>query len=182
MIDLKKGNFEAAILAIVVGIGLLFFQQRAIEHERKNRDAILAAEPAASFLEIKNLAVPNFIAGTDPQITYDRTVKKPFSGTWNVEVHLAGDKSDYSFCTGSGVNDYEPSPEAKDANVSLSWFMGKDCHLPPGQYFLQANWEIRPEGYPAKRESYSSNLFRVVPVGSELFVTPAQIEKLNSIK
>lgn len=182
MIDLKKGNLQAAILAFVVGVGLLYFQQHAIEQGRQNRELILAAEPAASFFEIKNLAIPNFIAGTDPQITYDRVVKKTFSGTWNVEVHLAGDKSDYSFCTGSGVNEYALSPEGKDANVSLSWFMGKDCHLPPGQYFLQANWEIRPDGYPTKRESYSSNLFRVLPIGSELFITPSQIEKLNSIK
>jgi hypothetical protein len=182
MIDLKKGNVEAAIIAVVVCSGLLFFQQRSIEKAHVQKQAALVSEPPITWFEVKNVAVPNFIAGTDPQIIYDRTVHKPFSATWNVEVHLAGDKTDFSYCTGSGVNNYEPSPEAKDANVLLSWFIGKDCHLPPGQYLLQTNWEIRPEGYPTKRESYSSNLFRVLPVGSELYVTPSQVKKLDSIQ
>lgn len=182
MIDLKKGNLQALILAVIFGTGLISVQKYRSDMHRIEQEQKALSEPSETFFEIKNVAVPNFIEGDDPNIIYDRVVKKPFSGTWNVEVHRAGEATDYAYCTGSGTNRYEPKESLPKAGVTMSWFIGKICVLPAGQYTLQTNWEIRPDGYPTKHESYNSNLFRVLPKGSQLYITPDQSQKLQELR
>jgi hypothetical protein len=181
MIDLKKGNAPALLIAIVVSTIAIGWQQYRFEQDQMARQEALKAEPVDNFFQINNVSVPNFIEGEDPNIIYDRQVKKPFYATWNVEIHRAGEATDYAYCTGNGTNLYTPKEQLPDAGVKLSWFVGKICNLPPGQYTAQTNWEIRPEGYPTKQATYSSNLFRVLPKGSQLYITPEQAEKLKEL-
>lgn len=181
MIDIYKGNFQALILTVIFGTSLLGWQRHASESARVAKEQAIIAEPADNWFEVKNISIPNFIDGDDPNIIYDRVIKKPFSATWNVEVHRAGEAEDFAYCTGSGTNFYEPKEVLPDSGVTLSWFIGKKCNLPSGQYTIESHWEIRPEGYPTKEESYTSNLFRVLPKGSQLFITPEQSQKLEEL-
>lgn len=144
-------------------------------------DAVKKEVPASTWFEVKNISVPNFVEGDDPMMIYDRKIIKPFHATWSVEVHRANDAVDYAYCYGSGNQFYEPKEILPKSGVTLSWFIGKDCKLPEGQYTLQASWEIRPEGYPTKIETYTSNLFRVLPKGAQLYLTPEQAAKVRGL-
>jgi len=165
---IKRIDFYSMAAAAVLVTGWLIWS-----------DAAKKEVPAETFFEVKSVSVPNFVAGDDPNMIYDRVIKKPFHATWSVEVHRVGGETDYAYCYGSGTQFYEPKETLPKAGVTLSWFVGKDCNLPEGQYTLQASWEIRPEGYPTKNERVTSNLFRVLPKGSQLYLTPDQTKKLN---
>lgn len=181
MIDLKTGNVLALIIAVVVSAGGIAWQQARIDNARKTEIAEFKAVPSEAFFEVKNVSVPDFIEGENPLIVYDRQVKKTFYGAWNVEVHQVGGETDYAYCSGSGANKYEPKEQLPKVGVKFDWFIGKECHLPAGQYILQVNWEIHPDGYPPKFQTFTSNIFRVFPQGSQLFVTPEQSHKLEKV-
>ena len=170
MISRNSGNLVALTVAIVISAGGIFWQQ-----ER------LRAVPAEAFFEVKSVSVPNFIEGDNPLIVYDRLVKKQFMGFWNVEVHMLAGATDYAYCTGSGSAKYETKEQLPKIGVTLEWFIGKDCHLPPGQWILQTNWEIHADGYPPKFLTFNSNSFNILPVGSQLFLTPEQSKKLEKV-
>ena len=176
VIDLRTGNLRAVIIAVIGSTAILYWQQSAYETRQTEHDLALSTTPAQDFFEVRHVSVPPFIQGDDPLIVYDRIIKKDFFGTWNVEVHgIATDGTEFLVCSGSGVNKYEPKETALKIGFRFSQYVGnKDCNLQPGQYVLQSNWEIRAEGYPEKQESNTSNLFKVLPKGSQLYVTPEQ--------
>jgi hypothetical protein len=121
-------------------------------------------EPPESWLLVKSLSIPDFVEGQNPTIIYDRTIRQPFTAAWSAEVHESNDKSDVPICTGSGINDYKPPQVPKPVDVTLSWFMGRECTLPAGQYLIEVKWDMQPKGYTFKKEqTYASNLFRVIP-------------------
>ncbi len=178
MIDFKTGNFRALIIAVVVSAAGISWQQASYRKEQISQIKILNETPTDTFFEIKNVSVPNFIEGENPFIVYDRQIKKTFTGYWNVEAHMLAGSTDYNYCSGSGSALYTPKETLPKVGVSLEWFIGKDCHLTAGQWVLQANWEIHAEGYPPKFQTYTSNIFTVLPKGSQLFVTPEQSAKI----
>jgi hypothetical protein len=128
---------------------------------------------------MRNIAVPDFIEGTDPLITYAREIRKQFIAQWIVEVHPVGAKENYTICTGSGINNYEPFEVIPENGTTLSWFIGKQCNLGPGKYILDATWSIMSEDMPPKIIRFASNPFTILPRGSQLFLTPDQVLKLG---
>ncbi len=181
MIDFKRGNINALIIAVLVSGGGIYWQQVTFEKQQKANAAALQAVPAESFFEVKSVSVPDFIEGDNPLIVYDRQIKKTFYGYWNVEVHSLLGSSEFTVCTGSGQNKYEPKESLPKVGVKLDWYLGKECHLPSGQYVLQTNWEIHADGYPPKFATFTSNIFRIAPRGSQFFVTPEQSNKLEKV-
>lgn len=141
--------------------------------------AVKETTPATEWFSVRNISVPDFVKGEDPAVVYDRVISKPFSGTWNVEVHPVSAAEDYPVCTGSGTNLYKPNETLPEKGITLSWFVGRVCDLPEGQYNLEVNYEIRPEGYPTKQYSATSNIFRVLPKGSQLYIAPEQVQQLE---
>lgn len=160
------------MLAAVVAVAVVFGWTQWSEHSRN-------ALPASDWLTVNNISVPDFVQGEDPAVIYDREIKKVFSGTWNVEVHGSTASNNYAVCSGSGTNLYKPEEALPESGVTLSWLIGRICDLPEGQYNLEANWEIRPEGYPPKQYAATSNIFRVLPKGAQLFIEPEQVEQLD---
>lgn len=142
-------------------------------------NAVRESTPATEWFSVRNISVPDFVKGDDPAVVYDREIRQPFSATWNVEVHPATASSDYPVCTGSGTNLYKPNETLPENGVTLSWLVGRVCDLPEGQYNLEVNYEIRPAGYPAKQYSATSNIFRVLPEGAQLYVAPEQVQQLE---
>ncbi|MDP8995917.1 MAG: hypothetical protein M3O03_02785 [Pseudomonadota bacterium] len=163
MITWHTDNVKPLVLAVCISAAILYWQQSSYEQARVANEAALKAVLAETFFEVKSVAVPDFKEGENPLIIYDRTIKKPFFGFWNVEVHQVGADTDYNYCSGSGSANYEPHETLPKVGVKLDWFIGKDCALPVGQYRLQMNWQIHADGYPSKIETISSNIFKVSP-------------------
>ena len=90
MIDLKKGNVPALLIAVLVSASGIGWQQYRFEKAQIAKQEELRAVPAEAFFVIKNVLVPDFVEGENPLIVYDRQTKKTFYGTWNVEVHQVG--------------------------------------------------------------------------------------------
>lgn len=173
----KTGNTAAVVLAIIASAILLAYSNYAhFQAEQTDMQRRAAALPDRWFV-VRNVAVPDFVQGSDPLITYSREVREPFIGDWIVEVHKEGD-GEFQFCYGSGRSRYEANEELPSAGVLLSWFIGAKCDFTPGKYFLDTTWTIRAQGYPEKTVRFVSNPFTVLPRGAQLFVTPQQAERL----
>lgn len=128
--------------------------------QQRSRDAV----PAENWFRVNNIYVPDFRAGEQPNLTYDRTVVETFQGFWVVEFQRL-DPATGAFvpiCSGSGINDYDPSKFIPNNIVKMEWFVGKACtDLPPGNYRLRGSWSLRRPGWPEKSLVTYSNVFRV---------------------
>lgn len=174
----KTGNKAAIVLSIVASLLLLAYSHYSTtvsqQLELQRREAIL---PDKWFV-VRNVAVPDFVQGVDPLITYSREVRQSFIGEWLVEVHRVGEDQ-FQACYGSGRSRYETDERIPDAGVPLSWFVGNHCDLAPGKYILDTTWRILADGYPPKEVRFMSNPFTVIPEGSQLFLTPEQVKRLD---
>jgi hypothetical protein len=137
------------------------------------------AMPPDQFFSVKTLSIPNFIEGEDPLISYDRDIKKEFYGDWIVSIHQVKTGEDYPICSGSGSNHYITGETLPKVGVTLDWFIGKSCDLHAGQYTIQASWGIHGDSFSVKHYTHNSNIFTVLPKGSQLYITPDQVKKIN---
>ena len=112
---MKKVDIYAFICAVLIVAGWYFYSASVKDNA-----------PATDWFVVRNVSVPDFIAGSDPPVNYDRVIKKEFFGRWSVEVHGTTQSTNYAICTGSGQNHYEPTETLPDTGVSMSWFMGVD--------------------------------------------------------
>jgi hypothetical protein len=173
---LKKIDLYSAATAVCLMLGYLVWSNYVKEEK-----------PAEEWFVVKNIAVPNFIEGDDPLMIYDREVKLPFDATWNVIISRVGVPTLDPVCSGSGHHNYEPRTKMPEAGVTMSFFVGDDAwrncsnKMKEGQYSLRVSYEMRPEGYPVKHLSYSSNLFRVLPRGAQLYIEPDQLQALEKL-
>lgn len=140
--------------------------------------AIKKSVPATDFFTVREINIPDFVEGSDPVVVYDRTIKRDFIGTFIVEIHKAETSANYAVCSNSAARNYKAG-EKPPPTVTLKWFVDRDCGLSAGQYVAETTWKIEAEGYPAKEYSATSNVFRVLPEGAQLYVTPQQIEQLS---
>lgn len=133
----------------------------------EQRDAVRKANvPADAWFEVHEIYVPNHVAGSDPMILYDRTIRENFTGFWVVEAQRRDSQGRFSnVCSGSGVDDYTPEDFLPEEGVRWTWFFGRACAIPPGTYRIAAVWDMRRPDYPLKRQRARSNLFEVLPAG-----------------
>jgi len=137
------------------------------------------AEPIDNWLVIKSIQVPDHVLGEDAAVIYDREIKRPFIGTWTASVEAVPANRDF-LCRASGVNDYQPGDALPSGGVTLSLIFGAHCPWYAGNFVLRTAWEIRREGYDIKVVRQTSRVFRVLPKGSQLDLTPEQVEKLEA--
>lgn len=133
----------ADIAAILMLVALLAFR---IADTRQNSDERLS---------VNKVYVPDHLIGEDPEMVYDRTVNEAFYGRWLVRIYSI--ESDLPVCSGSGSALYDEVDSLR--GVTLSWYIGKQCNLQPGQYLLRSTWSVG-EGYPPVRNT--SNVFEVL--------------------
>jgi hypothetical protein len=176
---IKTGNTAAIVLAIIASTLLFLWNDYSRHSEERAEQARREAVLPDQWFVVRNIAIPDFVQGADPLITYSREIRQPFIGEWIAEVHGVSASNDFPICVGSGRANYTPKETLPDAGVLLSWYMGKDCRLEPGKYVIDTTWRILPEGYPPKVIQFASNPFAVRPVGSQLYVSPSQVEKLE---
>lgn len=148
-------HHKSSVLALLLAFGLFWSYSAVTEHLRGHA-------PASDWFIVRQLFISDFPHGhTGAPVVYDRLIIKPFNAQWVVEITDAATKG--LVCTGSGANHYDVRDQLPDTGVTFEWFVGKDCHLPPGQYIARAYWRIFPKGYPEKEQSITSNVFTVTP-------------------
>lgn len=121
--------------------------------------------PADNWLTVNAIFVPDFKAGENPTVTYDRVVKEPFRGFWVIEVERQIEDGKFKVeCSGSGINDYEVADYIPQNEVEWEWLIGHKCeHLPAGSYRLRGSWKMRRTDWPDKSVVKYSNLFQITP-------------------
>jgi hypothetical protein len=173
-------SFMVAAMVVMIAAVAWMMWEDSVERER--RRSVWQAkidQPATDWFSVSNISIPEFLEGQDPTIVYDRVVKLPFNGTWVADAIATESGANQSVCTGNGTIRDKAGKSLQVSGIKLSWLMGKDCRLNAGQYSIMINYEIKPLGYPPKFYSATSNIFRVLPEGSQLYLEPEQIEKLE---
>ena len=164
------------IWAVIIGAAML---TGYIQYQKSAQESA----PATDWFVVRGISVADFVQGENPPVVYDRVIKKPFDATWSAEIHNAAAGPDYAICSGSGTNFYEPKETLPETGVNMSWFIGAEawklCSLNEGQYVIKTRYEMRPSGYPIKYYEATSNIFRVLPRGAQLYVTPKQVDQLE---
>lgn len=93
------------------------------------------------WMRVNRIAIPDHAAGTDPAVLYDRTVLRPFTAVWFVELRrLEPDAPAHTVCAASGESLYEP--EEAVGTLPLSEYFGARCVLPPGRYLARTLWRL----------------------------------------
>ena len=112
---------------------------------------------------VNAVTVPDFAAGTDPVILYDRTISKRFRAYWTVELQELTAHGAVHVCDSGEPQGNDYDPEEALARVRLfSWYMGRasPCDVSPGlNYVVKTIW--RGRGVPMI--SNRSNVFTVFP-------------------
>ena len=85
------------------------------------------------FLTVDNVAVERSVEGTDPHVSYIRTVHRSQTATWSVDI--VGTE-----CHGEGVAPYEKGSQALDW-LLYAQYMEAECSLPPGVYAMLTCYE-----------------------------------------
>ncbi len=176
----KSELIIAAAIGLIIVLGVKQYQQRKLLEEIEFK----ALAPVGQWFEVSNISIPDFILGEDPLVVYDRTIRRPFNGTWSSEIKPLNGASDLlpTVCTGSGIAHYEAGEQLDPSVVTFSWLTGtKGCPTKPGRYMGIFNYEVRPDnGYPQKTLTTFTNIFTVLPKGSQLYITPEQVRKLDA--
>lgn len=119
--------------------------------------------PASDYFIVNQIGIPNHTEGTNPIITYDRTVVQPFSGEWTAEIQHAGTLQ--AVCASTKTTIYDPEKELPEGGPTLSWLMFReplpDCSPPPGDYRVHICWTIDRLDAVDVRMCAHSNVFTV---------------------
>jgi hypothetical protein len=142
-------------------------------------EAAKRGEPVENWLVVRNIAIPDFIEGENPIIIYDREHRREASIRRNVDIHRAGNIDGDPVCSGRNVKALSPAGNLGDVNIPLSDFVSAPCSPGEGMYVAQVSWIVAAKGYPPKRLTYVSNVFRVLPKGSLSYVPPEQVQQLE---
>lgn len=138
-------------------------------------------EPASTWFALRGISIKDFVEGEDPTVVIDREVKKPFIQHWILQVHRVDVAPEFPpVCETSGT--VWRTSMGGDNLVTLSWsklWGSKPCHLYPGNYILREYNRLEILGYPDKEVERVSDIFAVLPMGSEKYVTPKIIEQLG---
>lgn len=145
---------------LAVAMGIVYIVTAGLEYrEDRRREDI---QPDAWF-EVHTLFVPDHVQGSNPALTYERTIKTDFTGLWVVEAQKLNEDGLFeNVCSGDGFNDYDVEDVLPDP-LTWTWFFDRECAVEPGSYRIAVVWDMRRSGYPMKRQRARSNLFTVMP-------------------
>lgn len=189
-LDWKSGNMSALIISAIIGFGGIAYQnyrqeQARIERFEKYRAERAArnAEPIENWLNQRSVFVPDFVLGDDVNVVFDRDpIKRSFTSEWSVTV-ITADENLAAICDVSGFKDYEPGDTLAAIGVSMKTMFGpKPCAWTPGEFVMRATWKISREGYEDKIITRTSNPFRVLEPGAQIYVEPEQVQKLEGMQ
>jgi len=123
--------------------------------------AISAAIPASEWMEVRSVHVEDSVAGANPQMQVDRTIKSDFVGNWLVEVERDYGAGFGLFCSARGEAAYRQDAVLPTPLYLDWWTYPVKCILPAGRYRVETTWTISPELVPTKTVRSLSNVFNV---------------------
>lgn len=153
----KKILHGFSILVIGVTLALLLFSGYS-----ESRRSLSLLAPIETVFQA-DVVVPDFVAGSDPQVQYTRTIHEFFDGVYKVEIKRADTGS--MICSNRGSAAYEPS-DVLPESTSLAWYANDEkcpIELKPGQYYIETWYKIKREGLPTRYYGSTSNVFHVLP-------------------
>lgn len=167
-------------VSAVVGIGIavaLMVSTEGIRQWWRN------SEPIENWVDMRSVFVPDHVINQEALVVYDRDIKKPFIADWTVKA-VPIDESPTFICEASGKKDYVAGDtNLPDAGITLEYiFRAHPCKWEPGDYLLKTTWIVKRPGYNDVLIRRNSNVFRVLPEGAQLYVTPEQVQKLEDVQ
>lgn len=162
--NLKSFRWWGARITEATVAFLLFYVTASLLEYREAMKRV--DTPAEEWFVLTEIFVPNHTVGSDPEILYDREILIDHRGFWVAEVQRVDpDGRDGVFqnaCIGSGVADYDRDEVlSPNKSVKWSWFFGRPCVVPPGQYRVQLTRDMVVPGWPVKKTRAWSNTFIV---------------------
>ena len=204
MTFMSKGNVGSILMALGVGFGILGYQNYAAEqhrivYEREQnaaREARLAEwrakekakeeTPASEWYVMRGISVRDFVEGEEAtaQVSFDSETKKPFVLEWDLQAYSTNPQPGEP--TPCSISDRRTrTPKAENVATIVPWpklWDRRPCHLAAGEYVLTFHGVLKIAGFPDKEVERTSNIFRVLPKGAQLYVEPEQAQKLESIQ
>lgn len=121
---------------------------------------------AETYFEVARVSVGNSVLGDPLIMDVDRTIHRPFAGSWAVEVRTFPERSVY--CTGAGDVIYRPEAELPKPVTLEWWTLSQRCKgpvLPADEYIIVTTWTIHSpaRGVPDQTVTIESNPFTVNP-------------------
>ena len=157
MVKWMKSRAWEVVIAFLLLLPIVAFDEiMTLRNELQSSD---------DYFIVRSVYVNDVIEGQDAILIYDRIVKRPFKGIWTAVVFTISkpDGNLYGVCNNSNIVYYEPAVKLPRAGVTLSWFIEKDCKLPPGEYSIQTVWEVEVSSMVKKYVKFTSNVFTVIP-------------------
>lgn len=130
-----------------------------------------AVIPPSLWFQVDRIYLEDSIRGVPPRLTVDRTVHRPFRGSWDAlvkaergAVFVATDCKRYS----PGAFDYRVDaviPPGADLRWWLSIPPNPDCEWNPGRYVVETTWTIHLLAGIELRVGATSNVFTIHETG-----------------
>ena len=178
--------------AVAIVLGWYVWQDKAqrdayfaAEQEKKAEQAAYEALPATDWFFVRELMVPDFVVGENPVINYDRTILKDFPGRFKIQITEAKEKGAL-ICVNSKDVDYIAGRQPP-AVVTFGWLFGDaewpacSARLVPGSYQGRVTWEIHERHRPVKELVVRMNVFNVLEPGTQKYLEPEQLMKLEAL-
>lgn len=152
-------------IAVVLALSVINYshtsEQQRLNDELRQKELL----PASAWFLVNEVFVPDHEQGSNPLMIYDRDVLEGFQGFWIVEVQsVRGADLFQNSCPGGfGNSYYDPSEIIEDHKVTWTWFIGRTCAVPPGEYRLKIHYTMKKVGWPEKEVTVYSNTFQVLP-------------------
>jgi len=159
----NPSDFFMITCATLIGVSLGVGSRHVV-------DPFFTPDPNEWFTEI-DVDVPNFVVGDDPVVTYERTIVRPFTATFYVELYPVSDEGvrqpRRELCEGTGTFGYSLGTGNKSL-MTLSEYVGElshpnhgaKCPIVPGLYVLETKWEMHVED-DQRTQTNVSNIFKV---------------------
>ena len=97
--------------------------------------------PSSYWMTVSSVYVSDTNVGTSPPMLVTRSIFRPFTADWIVEVEEFRDGyfTLIPECSGKDRNNYS-SENKLPIDLDLEWWSGKLCHLYPGRYRVETTW------------------------------------------
>ena len=119
--------------------------------------------PTRWWFEVRAVHVFDTVEGTAPAMAISRSINRPFSARWRVEVERETDGGFANWCTQTGSNEYTTDNVLPDPLTLDWWTWPRQCDLPAGRYRVDTQWSVELAPNRHRRIRVVSNTFTVRP-------------------
>lgn len=124
--------------------------------------AVRETLPASYWYAPGELIVRDAQIGQCPKITFNREIRRPFSGSWGATLLRQQPSGRFSvYDTFSGSLPYNPESSLPDDPDLGWWFEIPSCNWPSGIYRVFTKWTIQPDSGGKKSMTRTSTTFEI---------------------